>query len=203
MSVQTSPFKRTFSQTLWYRLFRLTGWEGLYIDPGVAKYVIVVWPHTSNWDFPIGFIFSRAYPLPSPHFLGKDSVFRGPLGPVMRWMGGIPIDRSQRGNVVEQVAEVFNQREALAVAVTPEGTRGKTLYWKTGFYYIALAAHVPIVFGIIDYSRKRITYGQSIIPSGDIDADLDRIRAICGDVKGRHPEKQGEIQVRPQEEGSR
>lgn len=200
MTAQSTEFKRSFVQNLWYAWYRAMGWTAIYKDPGIKKYVIIVWPHTSNLDFPTGFIFSRAYPLPKPHFLAKASAFKGIWGPIGRAVGGIPVDRSASNNLVDQVAAVFAERDEIALAVTPEGTRSKTHYWKSGFYYIALAAKVPIVMATIDFAKKCIIYGESFTPSGDIEADMEIIRRFYAGAQGRHPERQGEIRLRPREE---
>ncbi len=199
MTAESAGFRRTFTQTLWYWLFRAMGWNADYREPDSSKYIIIVWPHTSNWDFPIGFIFSRAYPLPRPHFLAKDSAFKGILGPIARWLGGIPVDRSKSTNFVDQVAEEFSRHERFALAVTPEGTRSKTPYWKSGFYYMALAANVPVVMATIDYAKKTIFYGTSFMPSGNLEADFDIIRRYYAGAQGRHPERMGEIRPKPAE----
>ena len=190
-------FKRTFMQTLWYALFRLIGWKANYYDPGTNKYICVVWPHTSNLDFFIGFIFSRAYPLPNPNFFAKDSLFKGTFGPIWRWLGGIPVVRDRSTNFVDQVAAEFQRRDKIMIAITPEGTRKHTEYWRSGFYYIALAAKTPLVLGSMDYSKRLITYGKTLMPTGDLDADLERIREFYAGVMGRHPERQGEIRMKP------
>jgi 1-acyl-sn-glycerol-3-phosphate acyltransferase len=190
-------FKRTFMQNLWYALFRLIGWKATYYDPGTNKYICVVWPHTSNLDFFIGFIFSRAYPLPNPNFFAKDSLFKGTFGPLWRWLGGIPVVRDRSTNFVDQVAAEFQRRDKIMIAITPEGTRKHTEYWRSGFYYIALAAKTPLVLASMDYSKRLITYGKTLMPTGDLDADLERIREFYAGVMGRHPERQGEIRMRP------
>lgn len=201
MTVSTTAepyvFKRTFGQNLWYAAFRLLGWNAIYYEPGTNKYICVVWPHTSNFDFFIGFIFSRAYPMPFPNFFAKESAFKGWLGKLGRKVGGIPVNRSRSSNFVEQVAAEFARRDHMILAITPEGTRGRTEYWKSGFYYMALAAKVPIVLASIDYSKRLIIFGRTIMPTGDIHADLEPIRQFFANVKGRHPERQGEIAIRP------
>lgn len=199
MTSKATTFRRTFMQTLWYWLFRSLGWNADYREPGINKYIIIVWPHTSNFDFPLGFIFSRAYPLPTPHFLAKNSAFKGIWGPIGRKVGGIAVDRSKSSNFVDQVAAEFARRDKFVLAVTPEGTRSKTPYWKSGFYYMALAANVPVVMATIDYSKKTIFYGTSFMPSGNTEADLDIIRRYYAGAQGRHPERMGEIRFRPTE----
>ena len=199
MSADSAPFQRNFWQTLWYWLYRALGWDAVYHEPGIKKYIVIVWPHTSNLDFPMGFIFSRAYPMPRPHFLAKSGAFKGIMGPIARWAGGIPVDRSKSTNFVEQVAAEFERHKQFVLAITPEGTRSKTPHWKSGFYYMALAANVPVVMATIDYAKKLITYGASFMPSGDLEADFEIIRRHYAGALGRHPERQGEIRLRPAE----
>jgi 1-acyl-sn-glycerol-3-phosphate acyltransferase len=194
-----APVQRAPKQNLWTLWFRSMGWTADYQEPDFAKYIVIVWPHTSNLDFYIGFIFSRAYGLPQPHFLAKKSYFVGPVGWLGRKVGGIPVDRSKSTNFVDQVVAEFNRRAKFVLAVTPEGTRGKTDYWKSGFYYMALAADVPVVMATIDFPKKHITYGAWFKPSGDLEADMDIIRTQYAGAKGRHPERQGEIRMRPPE----
>jgi 1-acyl-sn-glycerol-3-phosphate acyltransferase len=190
---------RTFMQKLWYWWFQALGWRADYREPPYSKYVVIVWPHTSNLDFLIGFIFSRAYGLPQPHFLAKNNYFKGPVGWLGRKVGGIPVDRSKSTNFVDQVAAEFARRDEFVLAVTPEGTRSKTQYWKSGFYYMALAANVPVVMATIDFPKKLITYGAWFMPSGDLEADMEIIRKHYAGAVGRHPERMGEIRMRPQE----
>lgn len=154
MTVQTLPLRRTPLQTLWYWLYRLLGWNGEYRHPHTDKFIIIVAPHTSNLDFFIGFIYSRAFAMPFPNFLAKDSLFRGFFGPVWRWLGGIPVNRSERTNFVDQVAAEFQKRKRMILAITPEGTRSRSEYWKTGFYYMAQKANVPVIMASIDYARN-------------------------------------------------
>lgn len=200
MTLEPTPVDRTFVQNLWYSWFRSMGWNANYHRPEARKYIIIVYPHTSNLDFFIGFIFSRAYALPAPRFMAKQSAFRGILGPLMRKLGGVPVDRSKSTNFVDQIAEEFARHDDFIIAITPEGTRTKKPYWKSGFYYIALAAKVPIVMATIDFPKRLITYGNSFMPTGDVEADLAIIRANYAGALGRHPERMGEIRFREIEE---
>jgi 1-acyl-sn-glycerol-3-phosphate acyltransferase len=194
-----AEMQRSFVQKLWYWLFKVLGWRADYQEPPFSKYIVIVWPHTSNLDFLIGFIFSRAYGLPQPHFLAKNSYFKGVMGSIGRWAGGIPVDRSKSTNFVDQVAAEIKQREEFVLAVTPEGTRSKTQYWKSGFYYMALASDVPVLMASIDFAKKLISYRNWFKPSGDLEADMEIIRRSYAGVQGRHPERIGEIRVRPPE----
>jgi 1-acyl-sn-glycerol-3-phosphate acyltransferase len=123
------------------------------------------------------------------HWMGKDSLFTGWRGPIMRWLGGIPINRSSSNNVVAQTIEAFSNNERLVVAVPPEGTRAKVDTWKTGFYYIALGAKVPIALGFLDYRRKVGGFLSAFHPSGDVDKDIAAIRACYIGITGKYSQK--------------
>jgi 1-acyl-sn-glycerol-3-phosphate acyltransferase len=126
-------------------------------------------------------------------FMGKDSLFRGPLGPLMRSLGGIPVNRRERTNLVDLMAAKFEEYDGLIVGIAPEGTRRKTSHWKSGFYYIALKAHVPIMMAYLDYGNKVIGVGPGFTPSGNIHADFEIIREFYAGIKGKVPKNQGEI----------
>jgi 1-acyl-sn-glycerol-3-phosphate acyltransferase len=175
-------------------LLKLFGWRMTGQPLAAPKYLIVFAPHTSNWDLPIGYLFARAFKL-APNWIGKHLLFRPPFGRVFRWIGGISVDRRSRNNAVEQVIQAFNQRERLVLAITPEGTRKKTSHWKSGFYYIALGARVPIQLAFLDYRRKIGGFGPTITPSGDIDADLSIMRDFFSGIAGKYPDQAGEIQI--------
>lgn len=197
MTAQMLPLRRTPLQTLWYWLYRLLGWDGEYRHPNTEKFIIIVAPHTSNLDFFIGFIYSRAFAMPFPNFLAKDSLFRGFFGPVWRWLGGIPVNRSERTNFVDQVAAEFQKRKRMILAITPEGTRSRSEYWKTGFYHMAQKANVPVIMASIDYARKFISCGDVAEITGDMEADLAKIRAHFVGITPRHPHRYGDIRFRP------
>jgi 1-acyl-sn-glycerol-3-phosphate acyltransferase len=175
-------------------VLRILGWQLVGEPPDVPKYVLIGAPHTSGWDFPIMLTIRFAFEVEWV-WMGKDSLFRGPLGLFCRRMGGIPIDRSSRRNVVEQAVRAFQHREKMVIVISPEGTRGRTDRWKTGFYYIALGANVPLVFGFADFERKAAGFGPILMPSGDIEADMVIIRDFYKDIKGKCPEKFGDITV--------
>jgi 1-acyl-sn-glycerol-3-phosphate acyltransferase len=175
-------------------LLKFFGWRMVGRPPDVPKYLIVFAPHTSNWDLPIGYAFARAFKL-NPSWLGKHLLFRPPFGSLFRWMGGIPVDRRSRHNAVDQVIQAFHERESLALAITPEGTRKKTPYWKTGFYYIAVGAQVPIQLAFLDYRRKIGGFGPLITPSDDIEADISIMRDFFSSKSGKYPDQAGDIQI--------
>jgi len=184
-------------------LLPLIGWRVEGELPDAPKFVLVVAPHTSNWDVPIGLLCAYGLGLlfPWPYgFMVKAPVFRWPLvGPLMRWLGGIPIDRSAAHNLVEQMVDAFQRRECLMLAITPEGTRKRTAYWKSGFYHIALAARVPIVLAYLDYGRKVGGLGPTLWPSGDMDADLEIIRNFYAGVTAKFPHQFGEVRFKERE----
>ena len=152
------------------------------------KYVIIAIPHTSNWDFPIGLMVRSALGFDAK-YVGKDSLFKNPVvGGILRWLGGYPVDRSQRTNFVDAVVDIFNSKEAFAITIAPEGTRKKVDKLKSGFYYIALGAKVPIIMVQFDWEHKKIVFSQPFFPSGDKDADFEFIHAYFRGVKGRNPE---------------
>ena len=175
-------------------LLKILGWKLKGKKPSIPKYVVIAAPHTSNWDLFYSFlmVFSNRHKL---YFMGKHSIFKKPFGPLMKWLGGIPIDRTMSHNVVASAVEQFRKNENLLIAVPPEGTRSKAEYWKTGFYNIAYNAHVPILLGYIDYNRKELGYGPLFFPTGDIEKDMKTINEFYEDIRGRYPEMETPIQV--------
>lgn len=175
--------------------FWLKGWkiEG-ELPKGVTKAVMTAAPHTSNWDF----IWARAsfYILRVPlNYTIKKEFIKGPLGWILKSMGAIPIDRSprkegeERLSTVDAMVNLFKGRDQLFVIVTPEGTRKYASKWKTGFYYTALQAGVPIVIGFVDYKEKKAGFGPTIYPTGDIDADFEQIKAFYRTKTGKFPDQ--------------
>lgn len=166
------------------------GWRFEGTFPDLPKFVVAVAPHTSNWDFVVGVLGRRALGLEA-HFLGKHTLFRPPLGWLMRWLGGTPVRRDVPGGVVRQVVEKFQTHDAFVLGLAPEGTRKRVATWRTGFYYIALDAGVPIVPVTFDYGRKRITAAPPVVPTGDIEADLGPMRAFFARATPLKPEGVG------------
>ncbi len=171
-------------------IFKLCGWtlEG-DIPGGIDKCVIIVAPHTSNFDFFIG--LPPAYRLRLPvRYLIKQEWLNHPLvGRFFHGTGAVGVDRSSRNSMVAQMAEFLTDTDGVALVFPPEGTRKRNPRWKTGFYYVALQAKVPIVFAALDYGRKKVTVGPAFTPSGDFAADMDVIREAYRDVRPRYPEK--------------
>jgi 1-acyl-sn-glycerol-3-phosphate acyltransferase len=180
-------------------VLRLFGWRAEGSLDAYPKCVVVVAPHTSNWDFPVLMLVKIALRL-KVRWMGKHTLFRPPFGWLMRWLGGLPIDRSARHNMVEQVVELFRTHDRLMLAIPPEGTRKRAPYWRSGFYYIALGAQVPIVLAYADYRRKVGGVGRVFMPSGDVDADMALIRDFYTGIIGKRPDQFGEIRLKPREE---
>ncbi|MFN5417335.1 MAG: 1-acyl-sn-glycerol-3-phosphate acyltransferase [Flavobacteriia bacterium] len=170
-------------------ILKIFGWK---IDPkspeGIKKAVIVVGPHTSNWDFVIGKIAFMNYGL-SGKFLIKKELFKGPMGWILKAMGGIPVDRKANNNFTEQAVSYFENNETMFMVFTPEGTRSYNPNWKKGFYYIALKAKVPIYIAYMDYEKKIGGFHSLFQPTGDSDADIQKIKDILKNYKGKFPEK--------------
>lgn len=177
----------TLRQRLAARLLRSAGW---YIEPfpQVDKAIVVGGPHTSNWDGVIGLIAAIALGV-NAQFLIKHTAFRGPLGPLLRKLGGVPVDRRRAGGVVRQAAAAFEREQPMLLVVTPEGTRSRAERWKTGFHHIALAARVPIVLATLDYGQKRLTFPLIMQPGDDLQADMQQMYQQFAEVTPRHPSR--------------
>jgi 1-acyl-sn-glycerol-3-phosphate acyltransferase len=181
-----TPVIRTLMRWISLFVFKLRGWriEGQF--PAIAKYVLIAAPHTSNWDFPI--TLSLTFALKGKiYWMGKDTLFRWPFKRVFKWLGGISVDRSKSNNLVNQMIQRFSANENLVVTIPPAGTRSNVMKWKTGFYYIALGAKVPVVLGFLDYRKKIGGIGPVFLPTGDIHADMRQIRAFYTGIYGKHP----------------
>ena len=169
---------------------RLTGWKVVGELPSNAvKSVLIAAPHTSNWDLPYTLMVAFALRL-NVYWMGKTSLFKPPFRGVMMWLGGIPVDRSQSNNLVAaSSAAIMRATGPLQLIVPPEGTRSGTRFWKTGFYYIAAGAGVPIVMAYLDYDKKVGGLGPIFTTTGDIDADMDAIKAFYAGVKGKNADQ--------------
>lgn len=163
----------------------------------VRKMIVVVMPHTSAWDFPLGLLL-RAYFRADIKFLAKRELFRPPFGFLFRWLGGYPVDRSRRRSLVEAAVELFREQEDFVITITPEGTRRKVDKLKTGFYHIALGAGIPILMVRFDYGRREVVFAEPFFPSGEKNRDFKRIIDFFKVARGRHPESGIDGQVRYQ-----
>jgi 1-acyl-sn-glycerol-3-phosphate acyltransferase len=186
MTIHETTIVRPLVRCLALLIFKITGWTPEGPRPDLHRYVIIAAPHTSNWDFIYTLCLAFIYRF-NPVIMMKDTWFRWPLGPVFRWLGALPIDRSRANNVVAQSIAKFRQHDRLVLVVPPSGTRKRVLYWKTGFYHIANGAGVPIALGFLDYRRKVGGFGPIVHPTGDIDADMAVIRNFYRDISGKYP----------------
>lgn len=184
-TMYNTPVLRPIIVALCQISLKLRGWKLQGMPPAEKKFVLIGVPHTSNWDFPLALAIAFVYRL-EMRWMGKDSLFKGWRGPIMRWMGGIPIDRSSSNNVVAQTIEAFNLSDRLVVAVPPEGTRSRVDKWKTGFYYIALGAKVPIALGFLDYKRKVGGFLSAFYPTGDAEKDILAMRSCYAGITGKN-----------------
>lgn len=170
---QPGPVSR-FVQWVIFTIYRRHGWKAVGEVPEPRRFVLIAAPHTSNWDFVYYLGVTQALGLRT-FFMAKKSLFRWPMGGFMRAMGGVEIDRSKGGNYVQAMVDEFARRTEFVLTVAPEGTRGRTAKWKTGFYQIAMKANVPLVVGMMDYGRKTGGLGPMIWPTGDFRADMLKV----------------------------
>lgn len=164
----------------------------------MKKAVVVAAPHTTNWDLP--FALAVAWTLGVRiRWVGKHTLFRFPFGPLMRALGGVSVDRRGSHDAVTAIAELMKQHDDLLLVIPPEGTREKADRWKTGFYYIALAADVPIILGFLDYEKKRGGLGHVFYPKGVLEDDVAAMRAFYANIRGKYPENESEIVFRQED----
>jgi len=169
-----------------------TGWRIVDGIPGgihaVRKCVLIAAPHTSNWDYPyaLSVFYARGVPV---QFLAKRSLFKFPLGMLMRASGGIAVDRAQRNNLVDSMIQLFNSQEHLVLMIPVEGTRSYTQQWKSGFYHVATGAGVPVVLGFLDYKKKEAGFHSLFYPTGNYESDLAELQKIYRQFTPRHLEK--------------
>jgi 1-acyl-sn-glycerol-3-phosphate acyltransferase len=174
---------------VYFLLFKILGWRiNGSIPADLKKYIFAVGPHTSNWDFLMGLIARSVLHLRNARFLGKSSLFRFPYGWIFRLMGGYPVDRSKNQDMTTQVAEIFNSHEYFILGIAPEGTRKKVEKLRTGFYYIAKKAGIPILPCGFDYGRKELVIGKPLWPGKDIEKDMAKLMKFYQSIKGKNPE---------------
>jgi 1-acyl-sn-glycerol-3-phosphate acyltransferase len=185
----------SLSQMLARGILKVLSWNLDVSIPIYPKYVLVGAPHTSNFDFFVFLLLKYAVGI-RMYWIGKHTLFRGPIGWLMRRLDGIPVDRRSKNNFVGSIVEVIKQKKQFVVVIAPEGTRSNAKYWRTGFYYIALGAEVPIALGFVDYKRKIVGIGSCFFPTGDIQADFVHIQKFYIDKTGKNPHLQGQIMLR-------
>jgi 1-acyl-sn-glycerol-3-phosphate acyltransferase len=186
-TIFTTPVVNTFLRGFSIAFLKFKGWkvEGA-LPPEAHKAVLIAAPHTSNWDLPYTIMVAYVLGM-NMYWMGKQSIFKWPFDNLMQWLGGIAVNRDKSTNLVAASAEALVAADGkVQLIIPPEGTRSKARYWKTGFYYIALAAKVPIVMAYMDYPQKRAGLGPLFYPSGDIDKDMVAIKAFYAQFKGKN-----------------
>ena len=163
------------------------GWTTKVTEEHPDKYIICLAPHTSNWDFIIGLLYSRANGIKS-HFLMKKEWFFWPLGPIFKRLGGIPVYRQKHTSMTDSMAATAEKQQEFHLCITPEGTRSRTEEWKKGFYFIALKANLPILLYGLDYEHRLIQCTRTIHPTGDLEADMLEIKTYFKNFKGKIPD---------------
>lgn len=179
-------------------LLRMLGWRLEGAKPEFDRYVLIAAPHTSNWDFPMMLAFAAAFDIRIT-WMAKHSLFRPPMGFIMRKLGGLPVVRHENRNVVDELVDTFSEVEALVLVVPTEGTRSYRDYWKSGFYHIARQASVPIVPSFLDWGQKRGGFGPALETSGDVTADMQYFRDFYAGMEGKYPDQFGPIRLREEE----
>lgn len=185
--------------SLWRRallgLLRLFGWKTSLVWPPEPKGIILVYPHTSNWDFPIGLTFRIGNDLPA-NWIGKAEMFSRPFRGLLKRLGGIPVDRGRATGFIDAMVQEFGRRDWMWVAIAPEGTRSRTAYLKPGFYKLALAADVPVALAYIDYATRTVGMDTFVRFTGNEERDLDVIRQFYSAKRGNRPELAGDIRFK-------
>lgn len=168
--------------------FNILGWKmDTNFPTHLKKYVVIAAPHTSWVDFPIA-ILARMSSGIMINYIGKDSLFKGPFGFIFKALGGTPVDRSKNNKLVDAIVDIFNSKEEFRLGLSPEGTRKKVTEWKTGFYYIAKGAKVPIVMATLDFENKRIKISEPYYTTDNMEKDFEVFKGFYRDVKGKNPE---------------
>lgn len=185
-----TPIVNTVLRAFSLAYLKLAGWKVQGSLPaGAEKSVLIAAPHTSNWDLPYTLMVAYSLRL-TPYWMGKEQIFKPPFRGLMMWLGGLPVDRSKSSNLVAASIDAIKIANGpLQLIVPPEGTRGKTRFWKSGFYYIAQGAQVPIVMAYLDYDKKIGGLGPVFTPKGDIDADMAAIKSFYAPFKGKNADQ--------------
>jgi len=177
-------------------LLRLLGWGLAITCPDVPRCIIIIYPHTSNWDFLVGYLAKVAAGVRG-QWIGKDTIFRWPVAGLLRRMGGIPVNRREPSGLIRRLVEEFKQRPFLWLVMAPEGTRSRTGHLKSGFYRLALEAGVPVGLAVMDWGQRMVTLQTYLSLSGEETSDLARIREVYAGATGYHPEQASPIRLRP------
>ncbi len=169
-------------------IFKFLGWKfrGSF-EPRPPKFIIIVAPHTSNWDFPLGIMLRSIAKINSTKFLGKSQLFKFPQGLIFRALGGYPVERTKDNNLVDAVVDIFNSKDEFSIALAPEGTRSKVTRFKTGFYHIAKKANIPIILVGFNFKEKEIVIKKPFYPTTNTLADFEYIIKFFSSIKGKNP----------------
>jgi 1-acyl-sn-glycerol-3-phosphate acyltransferase len=169
--------------------FKLFGWKTVgNVSPELKQYVMIVAPHTSNWDFFLGLAARSVLGL-DIKYVAKKELFKFPFGWIFKKLGGFPVDRSKSNNFVDAVADIFKTHPEFSICITPEGTRSYAPAWKTGFYYIAQKANIPIVMVAFNYEKKEVKVESPFYLTGDVEKDIEYMKNYYRKVPGKIPEK--------------
>ena len=170
-------------------LFKIFGWKVRgRVPESLQQFVVIVAPHTSNWDFFVGLAARSLLQLEDTYYIAKKELFRPPFGWIFRKLGGFPVDRSRTTNLVDAVVDLFRKYPRFSIAITPEGTRSYAPKWKTGFYFIALKAHIPIVMVAFNYSQKVVSVEEPFMPTGDLEKDIEFMMNHYRKIPGKNPQ---------------
>ncbi|MBX7149107.1 lysophospholipid acyltransferase family protein [bacterium] len=178
-TIYTTPIIRHCLYAIGWLFLKIAGWKTEGKPPILDQYVLIAAPHKSNWDFPFALAIAFVSGI-EVKWMGKIEMFRWPFGGFFKWLGGIPVDRSKKLNLVEQTVASFKKYSKLIVMIPPEGTRQAVEKWKTGFYYIAHGAGVPICAAFVNYKQKVGGFGPLFYTSGNIEADMKEMQGFYG-----------------------
>jgi len=181
-----SPLLNSALRRISLCILRSIGWKIEGKVPDISKYVLIAAPHTSNWDFVVTLLVAFGLELKVYTMIKQEMAEMYFVSSMFKWLGVIPVDRSQSSNTVEQAIQLFQENEKLVLVISPPGTRKKVRKWKTGFYHIANGADIPIAMGFLDYARKTGGIGPLFKPTGDIEADMVEIRSFYLDITGKY-----------------
>ena len=182
-TVFSTPILTPILRVISIVILKILGWETKGKEISHQRFVLIGAPHTSNWDFPLMLLVILKLKL-RIFWMGKDSLFPFPFAGLMRWLGGIPINRAASHNVVRETVRQYKDNKELVVLIPPEGTRSKVTKWKTGFYHIANLAKVPILLGYVDFKNREAGFVDFFYPTGDLESDMEEIRKFYAPLKG-------------------
>ena len=185
-TIHDTPGVIHFMRLLSWLVLKLGGWKVVNVAPDTGSYLIIAAPHTSNWDFPLGIAIAFHLRL-KVYFIAKHTLFNGFAGPIMRWLGGVPLNRGASKNFVDASVEIYANSENLIFAIAPEGTRSSVGRWKTGFYHMAKGANVPLALAYFDFSKRIGGIGKMLNTTKNIDADMQAIADFYEPVMGKYP----------------